>query len=323
MIVSDVALAVRTARGTCGRRAPACRARRSSRGRAAAFGSFRRRRPASCRKRTPIFGCQTVQSRAAARTHDQSRSPMRSLHGRRPSANSRSRSLRCRSGSGILTGHTTPHWLHSVDACGRSSALLEADVHRRQDRADRAGIHPSVRMAADVLIDRAMVHAGAAADAAQRLADLAAQHVAAAAVDDDEIHALRAMEFAGALGRPSGRRRSWRSTAGRERGSRRISVATSSSVGTIFSMPEIATCTLGSVVVSVALPSLVTMHHGARLGDEEIAAGDAHVGGQVVFAQNAARLEAQLLDAVLHAACRASSRRARPPPPCSCAAPGR
>ena len=43
-----------------------------------------------------------------------------------------------------------------------------------------------------------------------------------------------------------------------ERGSRRISVATSSSVGTIFSMPEMATCTFGSVVVSVALPSLVT-----------------------------------------------------------------
>ena len=43
-----------------------------------------------------------------------------------------------------------------------------------------------------------------------------------------------------------------------ERGSRRIKVATSSSVGTIFSMPEIAMCTPGSVVVSVAFPSLVT-----------------------------------------------------------------
>ena len=84
-----------------------------------------------------------------------------------------------------------------------------------------------------------------------------------------------------------------------ERGSRRISVATSSSVGTIFSMPEIATCTFGSVVVSVALPSLVTSDDRAGLGDEEVAAGDAHVGGQVVLAQHVARLEAQLLDAVL------------------------
>ena len=31
-----------------------------------------------------------------------------------------------RSGSGILTGHTTPHWLHSVEALGKSSAFSTA-----------------------------------------------------------------------------------------------------------------------------------------------------------------------------------------------------
>ena len=84
-----------------------------------------------------------------------------------------------------------------------------------------------------------------------------------------------------------------------ERGSSRISVATSSSVGTIFSMPEIATCTLGSVVRQRRVALVGDEHHRARLRDEEVAAGDAHVGGQVVIAQHAARLEAQLLDAVL------------------------
>ena len=31
--------------------------------------------------------------------------------------------LRCRSGSGIFTGQTTPHWLHIVDAANKSCAL--------------------------------------------------------------------------------------------------------------------------------------------------------------------------------------------------------
>ena len=38
-------------------------------------------------------------------------------------SNSCSRNFRSRSGSGMRTGQTTPHWLHSVDACGRSSAF--------------------------------------------------------------------------------------------------------------------------------------------------------------------------------------------------------
>ena len=91
--------------------------------------------------------------------------------------------------------------------------LVEPDVHRRQDRADRPRIDPAVGVAADVLVDGAMVHAGAAADAAQRLADVASQHVGAPAVDDDEVHVLGAVEFALALRGPSARRHSSRSTA--------------------------------------------------------------------------------------------------------------
>src|SRR6185437_6553741 len=75
--------------------------------------------------------------------------------------------------------------------------LVEADVHRRQHAADRARVDPSIRMTADALVHRTMVHAGAAADTAQRLRYVASEHVAAAAVDDDEVHVLDAMEFAG------------------------------------------------------------------------------------------------------------------------------
>ena len=64
-------------------------------------------------------------------------------------------------------------------------------------------------------------------------------------------------------------------------------------------------------------------HDRARLGDEEIAAGDAHVRGQIVLAQHAARFEAQLLDLDLLHGVPCFGGRARRPPPCSCAAPVR
>jgi len=59
--------------------------------------------------------------RVAAQAH--SFSPRRSDHGRKLRSTCFSRSLRINSGSGILTGHTTPHWLQSVAAFGRSSAF--------------------------------------------------------------------------------------------------------------------------------------------------------------------------------------------------------
>ena len=49
---------------------------------------------------------------------------------------------------------------------GQLPALGDADERGRQHRAHWSRIDPAVSMAADRLIDRAMVHAGAAADAA-------------------------------------------------------------------------------------------------------------------------------------------------------------
>jgi len=51
-------------------------------------------------------------------------------------------------------------------------------------------------VAADVLIDRAMVHARAAAYAAQGLADFAAEHRASSGVDEYEVHVPGAVKFA-------------------------------------------------------------------------------------------------------------------------------
>jgi len=53
-----------------------------------------------------------------------------------------------------------------------------------------------------------------------------------------------------------------------------MSVATSSSVGTTFSMPVIATCTRGSVVVSRPLPSLVRQLGDAGLARQVVPVGE-------------------------------------------------
>src|SRR5438105_13308685 len=66
--------------------------------------------------------------------------------------------------------------------------VFEPHVHRRKDRADGTRIHPAIRVTADILIDWAMIHACAAANTAERLADLARKDRRASAVNENEIH---------------------------------------------------------------------------------------------------------------------------------------
>ena len=91
--------------------------------------------------------------------------------------------------------------------------VLQPDVRRRQDRADRPRVHPAVGMPADVLIDGTVVHARAAADALQRLPYLAAEDARAPGIDEDEVHVLRRRETRPRPWCRSGYRRSSRSTA--------------------------------------------------------------------------------------------------------------
>src|SRR5262249_31233305 len=61
---------------------------------------------------------------------------------------------------------------------------LDPEQLRRQDRADRPGVHRAVRVAAGARVDGADVEAGAAADAVQRLpADLVAEDASAPVVE--------------------------------------------------------------------------------------------------------------------------------------------
>ena len=91
-------------------------------------------------------------------------------------SNSRSRQCRIRLGNGMRTGTDALAAAAEGRGVGQVARLLDADQLRRQHRADRAGIDPAIGMAADRAIDRAMVHAGAAADAAQHVLHLGAQH---------------------------------------------------------------------------------------------------------------------------------------------------
>ena len=100
---------------------------------------------------------------------------------RRPTAASRPARRVCRRsassirGMSIRTGHTSRQAPHRLLACGRSSharrgRAAPASAPRRPARVDAA-----VRVPADLLIDRAGVQAGAAADAVEDLGQLAAR----------------------------------------------------------------------------------------------------------------------------------------------------
>ena len=74
-----------------------------------------------------------------------------------------------------------------------------------------------------------------------------------------------------------------------ERASRRRIVQASSSVGTIFSIEATTICTLGSVCGEIAVSLIGDDHRGSGLGDQQVGAGDADIGGDELLAQHGAR----------------------------------
>ncbi len=143
---------------------------------------------------------------------------------------------------------------------GEIAGLIDTDQHRCQHRAHGAGIDPAVSVTANLLVDRAVVHAGAAADAAQHVLEVGPEHGRAAVVkDDDVIFRPARRDLRGAAARW---RMSCRPTCpGRSPSApaRRRIWLTSSSVGTIFSIEASTMCTRGNVSVRSPLPSLVTI----------------------------------------------------------------
>ena len=70
---------------------------------------------------------------------------------------------------------------------GQIAGAIDALELRRQDRAHRTGIDRAVSVAADRAIDRAVIEAGPAADAAQHGGELAAEHLAPPVVEQDDM----------------------------------------------------------------------------------------------------------------------------------------
>ncbi|MDF2974733.1 MAG: hypothetical protein K0R61_5183 [Microvirga sp.] len=103
-------------------------------------------------------------------------------------------------------GQGNAHRAHALAAAaegggvGQVAGLVDADERWRQHRAHGAGIDPAVSMPADRVIDRAMIHAGAAADAAQHLLEGRAEHGGAAVVEDDDVIVLRPVRIRAAAG---------------------------------------------------------------------------------------------------------------------------
>ena len=166
----------RSGRRTCRLPAPAGRAPRSSPGERQP-AERRRLRPSSAEPARPRPASPA--GRVPGRRREpgpEARGRCRTVAGVRWRSNSRSRQCRISFGSGIFTGQTLSHLPQNVLAFGRCPALSTPISARRQHAAHRARIDPAIGVAADRRIDRAMVHAGRAADAAQHLLELGAEH---------------------------------------------------------------------------------------------------------------------------------------------------
>ena len=97
-------------------------------------------------------------------------------------------------------GQTSSQRPQKVDALGRCLAFSMPTSAGVTTEPIGPGIDPAIGMAAHRLVDRAVVEAGAAADAAQHVLELGAQHVGAAIVEDDDVVFLRPVGSPGRLG---------------------------------------------------------------------------------------------------------------------------
>src|SRR5690606_22015603 len=70
----------------------------------------------------------------------------------------------------------------------------------RQHGTDRTGIHAAVGVAADLLVDGTRVQAGAAPDAVEDFGLLAAEHAAAAVVDEHDVQLVGPVRLLAAPG---------------------------------------------------------------------------------------------------------------------------
>ena len=243
--------------------------------------------PAAPSGRAPPPPCASPSGTApaAARRSARARGCGAAPAGVRCRSNSRSRQWRIIFGSGIFTGQTLSHLPQKVEALGRCAVRSMPDQRRRQHAAHRPRIHPAIGVAADRAIDRAVVHAGGAADAAQHLAELGAEHVGAAVVEEDDVVLLRPVEVAGAARAggeggvdgevlPGGAPREQAQQGGRVLQRRHhLLDGGQRDVDARQGLRQVAIALVGDDDAA------------AGLGDQEIGAGDADIGGEEAVAQ--------------------------------------
>ena len=79
---------------------------------------------------------------------------------------------------------------------GQIEGVLKACIGRRENSAHWAGIDQAISVAANLLINRAVVHAGATSNASEHLFKLTAQKTRAAAINEHEIQMVWAIGLA-------------------------------------------------------------------------------------------------------------------------------
>ncbi len=300
-----IACARRAVRGRSGRRtcrlpARAGRVRRSSRRRTAACGSGR-----AC---GPVSPSATAAARVASRY---SAGPAREEGPQRQvGAHRVRRQVALEFALAPVAHQLGQRDLHRADALAfaaegggvrQMAGLLDADQRRRQHGAHRPGIHPAIGVAADRAVNRAVVHAGGAADAAQHVLEVGAQHRGAAVVHQHDVVFVRTVQIA----RPP-RAGGERGVDGKilpGRGARQHAQQRGAVLDRRHHLLDAGQHDVharqGLRQVAVALVG--DDDAAAGLGDQEVGAGDADIGGQEFLPQPGARLGQDVAPLVEHA----------------------
>ncbi len=200
--------------------------------------------------------------------------------------------------------------LHRADALalaaegggvGQMACLLYADQRRRQHAAHRAGIHPAIGVAADRAVDRAVVHAGGAADAAQHLLELGPQHRRTAIVDQHDVVLIRSIQVVGPPGTGRERGVDGKILAGGGAGedAQQRGAVLDRGHHLLDAGEHDMDARQGLRQVAVALVG--DDDAAAGLGDQEIGAGDADIGGEEFLAQPGARFRQDVAAFMEHA----------------------
>ena len=170
------------------------------------------------------------------------------------------------------------------------AGFLQPQQGRVEHRANGAGINPAISMAAHRVVDRAVVHAGAAADAAQHLLKLCPQQVGAPIVEQHDVKFFRPVRVAGAA-RAGGKCRVGADFLSRGRARQHPDNGAGVFQGRhdFFQARQHhmhARQSLGQIAIALVGDD----DRGAGLSHQEIGPGDAHIGANILLAQHGPRL---------------------------------